>query len=120
MDIPENARQHPILLYEPDGMPGTLGRLRPFIGNIGTTPSVTMPDSHNAGDFGQSLIGADHDYGVETEADLEKRTDGHMDVPEVRGVPRLSAPSRSTAAGCTSATSTRTRATANSPSTPPT
>lgn len=84
MDIPENSRQHPILLYEPDGMPGTLGRLRPFIGNIGTTPSVTMPDSHNAGDFGQSLIGADHDYGVETEEDLEKRTDGHMDIPEVR------------------------------------
>ena len=65
-------------------MPGTLGRLRPFIGNIGTTPPVTMPDSHNAGDFGQNLIGADHDYGVETEADLQQRTDGHMDIPEVR------------------------------------
>jgi acetamidase/formamidase len=84
MDIPENARQHPILLYEPDGIPGTVGRLRPFVGNIGTTPPVTMPDSHNAGDFGQSLIGADHDYGVETETDLEARTDGHMDIPEVR------------------------------------
>ncbi len=84
MDIPENARQHPILLYEPDGMPGTLGRLRPFVGNVGTTPPVTMPDSHNAGDFGQGLIGADHDYGVETEADLARRTDGHMDIPEVR------------------------------------
>jgi len=92
MDIPENARQHPILLYEPDGMPGTLGRLRPFIGNIGTTPSVTMPDSHNAGDFGQSLIGADHDYGVETEADLEKRTDGHMDISEVRAGATLICP----------------------------
>ena len=92
MDIPENARQHPILLYEPDGMPGTLGRLRPFVGNIGTTPSVTMPDSHNAGDFGQSLIGADHDYGVETEADLEKRTDGHMVIPEVRAGATLICP----------------------------
>jgi Predicted acetamidase/formamidase len=84
MDVPENARQHPILLYEPDDMPGTLGRLRPFVGNIGTTPPVTVPDSHNAGDFGQSLIGADHDYGVETEAELAQRTDGHMDIPEVR------------------------------------
>ena len=92
MDIPENARQHPILLYEPDGMPGTLGRLRPFVGNIGTTPPVTIPDSHNAGDFGQSLIGADHDYGVETEADLEQRTDGHMDVPEVRAGATLICP----------------------------
>ena len=92
MDIPENARQHPILLYEPDGMPGTLGRLRPFIGNIGTTPPVTMPDSHNAGDFGQNLIGADHDYGVETEEDLDLRTDGHMDVPEVRAGATLICP----------------------------
>ncbi|MBP2251045.1 acetamidase/formamidase family protein [Halarchaeum nitratireducens] len=92
MDIPENARQHPILLYEPDGMPGTLGRLRPFIGNIGTTPSVTMPDSHNAGDFGQNLIGAEHDYGVNTEADLEERTDGHMDIPEVRAGATLICP----------------------------
>src|SRR6056297_1754877 len=74
MDIPENSRQHPILLYEPGEMPGTLGRLRPFIGNVGTTPPVTMPDSHNAGDFGQFLIGADH----------EARTDGHMDIPQVR------------------------------------
>lgn len=92
MDIPENARQHPILLYEPDGMPGTVGRLRPFIGNIGTTPPVTMPDSHNAGDFGQNLIGADHDYGVETETDLEKRTDGHMDIPGVRAGATLICP----------------------------
>jgi acetamidase/formamidase len=92
MDIPENARQHPILLYEPDGMPGALGRLRPFIGNIGTTPPVTMPDSHNAGDFGQNLIGADHDYGVETEDDLDLRTDGHMDVPEVRAGATLICP----------------------------
>ena len=92
MDIPENSRQHPILLYAPGEMPGTLGRLRPFVGNIGTTPSVTMPDSHNAGDFGQNLIGADHDYGVETEADLEKRTDGHMDIPEVRAGSTLICP----------------------------
>ncbi|MDR9412835.1 MAG: acetamidase/formamidase family protein, partial [Haloferacaceae archaeon] len=92
MAIPPNARQHPILLYEPEGMPGTVGRLRPFIGNIGTTPPVTIPDSHNAGDFGQSLIGADHDYGVTTEADLAQRTDGHMDIPEVRAGATLICP----------------------------
>jgi acetamidase/formamidase len=73
-------------------MPGTIGRLRPFIGNIGTTPPVTMPDSHNAGDFGQSLIGADHDYGVETADDLEMRTDGHMDIPGVRAGATLICP----------------------------
>jgi acetamidase/formamidase len=51
-----------------------------------------MPDSHNAGDFGQNLIGADHDYGVETEDDLDLRTDGHMDVPEVRAGATLICP----------------------------
>src|SRR6056297_3439499 len=99
MDIPENARQHPILLYEPGEMPGTLGRLRPFIGNIGTTPPVTLPDSHNAGDFGQFLIGADHDYGLESEADLEARTDGHMDIPQVRPGATLICPVKVDGAG---------------------
>ncbi|UTF54733.1 acetamidase/formamidase family protein [Natronosalvus rutilus] len=84
MALPEHSRQHPIVLYKPSEIPGTLGHLRPFLGNIGTTPPIEMPDSHNAGDFGQFLIGADHDWGLETEADLEQRTDGHMDVNAVR------------------------------------
>ena len=81
--LPENAEQHPILLYEPSEMPGTLGHLRPFVGNIGSTPPIEMPDSHNAGDFGQNLVGADHDWGL-TEDELAQRTDGHMDVNAVR------------------------------------
>jgi len=84
MALPEHSRQHPILLYKPDEIPGTLGHLRPFIGNIGTTPSVEFPDSHNAGDFGQFLIGADHDWGLADEAALEARTDGHLDSNDVR------------------------------------
>ncbi len=42
-----------------------------------------MPDSHNAGDFGQFLIGAPHEFAV-TEEELEERTDGHMDINRVR------------------------------------
>ena len=84
MALPENSRQHPILLYKPSEMPGALGHLRPFIGNIGTTPAVELPDSHNAGDFGQFLIGAGHDWGLEDEAALEARTDGHLDSNDVR------------------------------------
>jgi acetamidase/formamidase len=84
MALPEHSRQHPILLYKPDEMPGTLGHLRPFVGNIGTTPPREFPDSHNAGDFGQFLIGADHDWGLPDEAALEARTDGHMDSNDVR------------------------------------
>ena len=82
--LPENSRQHPILLYKPDEIPGTLGHLAPFIGNIGTTPAVEFPDSHNAGDFGQFLIGADHDWGIADESELEARTDGHLDSNDVR------------------------------------
>ncbi|UWG48478.1 Acetamidase/formamidase [Halanaeroarchaeum sp. HSR-CO] len=82
--LPENAEQHPILLFEPSEMPGTLGHLRPFVGNIGSTPPIEMPDSHNAGDFGQSLIGADHDWGLAGTDELAQRTDGHMDVNAVR------------------------------------
>jgi acetamidase/formamidase len=84
MALPDNSRQHPILLYKPDEIPGTLGHLRPFIGNIGTTPAKEFPDSHNAGDFGQFLIGADHDWGLESEEELEARTDGHLDSNDVR------------------------------------
>lgn len=82
--LPEHARQHPILLFEPHTIPGTLSRLRPFIGNIGTTPSADMPDSHNAGDFGHSLVGARHPYGMTQEALDKAKTDGHLDTNEVR------------------------------------
>ncbi len=82
--LPEHARQHPILLFEPHTIPGTLARLRPFIGNIGTTPSVDMPDSHNAGDFGHSLVGARHAYGMSQEALNQAKTDAHLDTNEVR------------------------------------
>jgi len=84
MAMPDNARQHPILLYKPSEIPGTLGHLRPFVGNIGTTPPVELPDSHNAGDFGQFLIGAEHDWGLGDEAELGERTDGHLDSNDVR------------------------------------
>ena len=84
IELPKNSRQHSILVYKPSKMPGALGRLRPFVGNIGTTPPVELPDSHNAGDFGQFLIGAEHDWGLDSEAELEARTDGHMDSNEVR------------------------------------
>ncbi|MFB6102055.1 MAG: acetamidase/formamidase family protein [Haloplanus sp.] len=83
MALPEHSRQHPILLYKPDEIPGTLGHLQPFIGNIGTTPPRELPDSHNAGDFGQFLIGADHDWGLPDEDALADRTDGHLDSNDV-------------------------------------
>jgi acetamidase/formamidase len=99
MALPEHSRQHPILLYKPDEIPGTLGHLRPFIGNIGTTPSRELPDSHNAGDFGQFLVGAGHDWGLPDEESLSDRTDGHMDSNDVRPGATLICPVKIEGAG---------------------
>src|SRR5690349_24294557 len=57
--------------------------MRPFMGQLGTTPSIDLPDSHNAGDFGAFLLGAPHSHAV-TPEQLEQRTDGHLDIDAVR------------------------------------
>ena len=82
--LPENSIQHPVLAFAPHDLVGLATRLRPFMGQLGTTPSTTMPDSHNAGDFGSFLVGAPHAYALTPEALAEHRTDGHMDIDAVR------------------------------------
>ena len=82
--LPDNSRQNPILLFAPHDIVGMAARLRPFMGQLGTTPSMTMPDSHNAGDFGSFLVGAPHAFAM-TPAELaQHKTDGHMDIDAVR------------------------------------
>ena len=81
--LPDHSIQNPILTLAPHDLVGVVARLRPFLGQLGTTPAVAMPDSHNAGDFGSFLIGAPHQFGL-TEEQLKQRTDGHMDVNTVR------------------------------------
>ena len=83
MSTPEHSVQNPIVTFAPHDLVGAIARVRPFLGQLGTTPSRAIPDSHNAGDFGQFLIGAPHDYGL-TEDQLEDRTDGHMDINRAR------------------------------------
>lgn len=84
MALPKESCQHPALVLCPADIPGVVTRLRPFIGNIGTTPTIDMPDSHNAGDFGQFLIDAPHKYGITKEELEASRTDGHLDIDSVR------------------------------------
>lgn len=92
MCIPDNSIQNPIVNFAPHDIVGNISRLRPFLGQLGTIPSVAMPDSHNAGDFGSFLIGASHDYAL-TEEELKKhKTDGHMDINKVREGAILIAP----------------------------
>lgn len=83
MALPEESCQNPVVALAPADIQGLVTRLRPFIGNIGTTPAVTMPDSHNAGDFGQFLLYAPHEFSL-SEKQLESRTDGHLDIDSVR------------------------------------
>lgn len=81
--LPENSIQNPVLTFAPHDLVGLVARLRPFMGQLGTTPAVPIPDSHNAGDFGAFLIGAPHEYALTAE-ELGQRTDGHMDIDAVR------------------------------------
>ena len=84
MALPKESKQHPVVALAPADIPGIVSRLRPFIGNLGTTPSIDMPDSHNAGDFGTFLLDAPHQYGISKAQLEEARTDGHMDIDSVR------------------------------------
>ncbi len=81
--LPPESKQYPINLWAKADLPGVVTRVRPMIGNIGSCPSVPFPSSHNAGDFGQFLVDAPHDYAL-TKEQLSHRTDGHMDSDEVR------------------------------------
>ncbi|MFT9847085.1 acetamidase/formamidase family protein [Aneurinibacillus sp. REN35] len=83
MATPAHSVQNPVVTFAPSDLVGAIARVRPFLGQLGTTPSRVLPDSHNAGDFGTFLIGASHDYAVTAE-ELESRTDGHMDINRVR------------------------------------
>jgi len=81
--LPEKSIQNPILTFAPHDLVGLVARVRPFMGQLGTTPAIPLPDSHNAGDFGTFLVGAPHEYGI-TADQLQHRTDGHMDIDAVR------------------------------------
>jgi formamidase len=96
--LPESSAQHSILTFAPHDLVGVAVRLQPFLGQLGTTPAVRMPDSHNAGDFGSALVGAPHEYAISAEQ-LELRTDGHMDIDAVRPGAILLAPVKVPGAG---------------------
>lgn len=82
--MPSQSDQHSILSLARADIAGVASRMRPFLGNIGTSPSRDLPDSHNAGDFGAFLLDAPHGYSF-TQAELDRhKTDGHMDTNSVR------------------------------------
>ncbi len=82
--LPDGSVQNPILTFAPHDIVGLATRLRPFLGQIGTSPSTTIPDSHNAGDFGAFLVGAPHRYALSAAELQQHKTDGHLDVSAAR------------------------------------
>jgi len=82
--LPDASVQHPILTFAPHDIVALATRLRPFMGQLGTSPSMTIPDSHNAGDFGAFLVGAPHRFALTAAELAEHKTDGHLDVDAVR------------------------------------
>jgi formamidase len=82
--LPDNSTQNPILLFAPHDIVALATRLRPFMGQLGTSPSTTMPDSHNAGDFGSFLVGAPHRFALSAQELQQHKTDGHLDIDAVR------------------------------------
>lgn len=97
--LPDKSVQHSVLNYAPSDLVGAIVRMRPFLGQLGTTPSKAMPDSHNAGDFGAFLVGAPHTYSLTAEELQEHKTDGHMDVDAVRAGAVLVCPVKVKGAG---------------------
>jgi formamidase len=89
--LPAKSCQNSVLTMAPHDLVGVATRLRPMVGQLGTVPAIAMPDSHNCGDFGSFLIGAPHEYGISAE-DLNLRTDGHLDIDEVRAGATLICP----------------------------
>lgn len=78
--LPESAGQHSVLmLANSDLGGGILARMRPFVGNLGTTPSMDVSASGNCGDFGQGL----REGGLTPEL-FDRLTDGHLDADSVR------------------------------------
>jgi acetamidase/formamidase len=82
--LPKNSKQVPVLVLGKSDVVGLAARMKPFLGQLGSTPAIDIPDSHNAGDFGWFLVNAPHPYAITKEDYETKLTDGHLDVNSVR------------------------------------
>ena len=76
--LPENSVQNPILAFAPHDIVGLATRLRPFIGPARHDAVATVPDSHNAGDFGASS--SVRRTATRSREELQSTADGHMDI----------------------------------------
>ncbi len=94
----EHSHQHPIVALAKADLVGVMTRCRISVGNLGSIPAIDLPSSHNCGDFGAFLVGAEHEFAV-TEEQLEQRTDVHMDIDSVRAGSIVIVPAKVDGAG---------------------
>lgn len=98
MGLHENSHQHPVVTLAKADLVGTMTRCRISAGNLGSIPAIDIPSSHNCGDFGAFLVGAEHEFAL-TDEELEQRTDVHMDIDSVREGSILIVPAKVDGAG---------------------
>ena len=73
--LPPDSTQHSVLTLARADLTGILARVRPLVGNLGTTPAVQVGDSANRGAWAR--FGQD-------DGDGDPLTDAHMDIDSVR------------------------------------
>ncbi len=69
--LPRNSRQVSSLIANKSDLPGITSRIIPFMGQLGTTPSIDIPSTNNSGDSRPYYESKEH------------LTDGHMDIDSV-------------------------------------
>lgn len=84
MHLPDESKQHPSVALNANDLQGVLMRTRPFIGEIGTMPSMRMPASYNAKDAERKLLEAHNEFSMTVNDLSEHTTDGHLQVNTVR------------------------------------
>ena len=98
--LPANSTQHPVLILAKADLPGILSRVRPFVGNVGTTPAIDMSASHNCGDMLRRDLGQYLKESAERgEVPVNAVTDAHMDIDSVREGATLICPVKVDGAG---------------------
>ncbi len=96
--LPRSAKQNPALVMAASDLVGVRARMRPFIGNIGTSPPFTIPAAKNSADLALRMVGANHPYRLDEE-DAYRSTDAHLDSDQVRTGATLIVPVKIPGAG---------------------
>lgn len=82
--LPKNSQQISSLISNRADIPGLTTRVIPFLGHVGTTPSVRIPANKNAGDVACSLVDAENEFSISKHEYETSITDAHLDIDTVK------------------------------------